>query len=201
LIIIANADENAYLTVSSIAPTLTFDSFAPLEYRMRTLGSWLGKQHEAEAWLHAFAAKNAAMWQQLYMDTIQPGESASALVYDHGNHLYAMGMSGFSTALYAPCGLQPTEEIKAILDEGLGFAEVDPARLPAYSGDHIFMFIPEDKVSRKAMERLLQSSLWSNLPAVRQGHVYLLEAGKWNSGDALTREKLLTLLPKLLGRG
>ncbi|MNO37911.1 HTH-type transcriptional activator Btr [compost metagenome] len=201
LIIIANADEKAYGTVSSIAPTLTFDSFAPLEHRMRTLGSWLGKQHEAEAWLHAFAAKNAAMWQQLYTDTLRPGESASALVYDHGNHLYAMGMSGFSTALYAPYGLQPTEEIKAILDEGLGFAEVDPARLPTYSGDHIFMFTPEDKDSLKAMERLLQSPLWSNLPAVRQGHVYLLEASKWNSGDALTREKLLTLLPKLLGRG
>ncbi len=199
LIIIANADERAYRVVSGIAPTLTFDSFAPLEHRMRTLGSWLGKQHEAEAWLDSFTTKNAAMWQHLYTDTLQRGETASALIYDHGNHLFAMGMSGLSTALYAPCGLQATEEIQAILDEGLGFAEVDPARLRAYTGDHIFMLIPERKDSRKAMERLLQSSIWSRLPAVRQDQVYLLDGSKWNSGDALTREKLLTLLPKLLG--
>lgn len=199
LIIIANADERAYGAVAGIAPTLTFDSFAPLEHRMRTLGSWLGKQHEAEAWLDSFTAKNAAMWQQLYTDTLLPGETASALFYDHGDHLYAMGMSGLSTALYAPCGLQPTEVIKGILDEGLGFAEVDPERLHAYTGDYIFMLIPERKDSRVAMERLLQSSLWNSLPAVRQGHVYLLDGNKWNSSDALTREKLLTLLPKLLG--
>ncbi|OMD94293.1 AraC family transcriptional regulator [Paenibacillus odorifer] len=199
LIILANSDERAYRAVSGIAPTLTFDSFASLDNRMRTLGSWLGKQREAEAWLESFTIKNAAMWQQLYTTTLQVGETASALVYDHGDHLYAMGMSGFSTALYAPCGLQPTEEIQAILDEELGFAEVDPTRLPAYAGDHIFMFIPERKDSRAAMERLLDSSLWNNLPAVRQGHVYLLDGSKWNSSDALTREKLLTLLPKLLG--
>ncbi|WP_248547991.1 AraC family transcriptional regulator [Paenibacillus odorifer] len=199
LIILANSDERAYRAVSGIAPTLTFDSFAPLDNRMRTLGSWLGKQREAEAWLESFTIKNAAMWQQLYSTTLQVGETASALVYDHGDHLYAMGMSGFSTALYAPFGLQPTEEIQAILDEELGFAEVDPIRLPAYAGDHIFMFIPERKDSRAAMERLLDSSLWNTLPAVRQGHVYLLDGSKWNSSDALTREKLLTLLPKLLG--
>lgn len=201
LIIIANSDDKAYRAVVDIAPTLTFDSFAPLEHRMRTLGSWLGKQHEAEAWLDSFAAKNAAMWQQLYMSTLRPGETASALIYDHGNHLYAMGMSGLSTALYAPNGLQPTDEIKAILDGELGFAEVDPARLPFYAGDHIFMLIPERQDSRVAMEKLLDSSLWKNIPAVRKGQAYLLDGSKWNYGDALTREKLLTLLPKLLGGG
>ncbi|MEK5396336.1 AraC family transcriptional regulator [Paenibacillus sp. FSL K6-2859] len=201
LIIIANSDDKAYRAVVDIAPTLTFDSFAPLEHRMRTLGSWLGKQHEAEAWLDSFAAKNAAMWQQLYMNTLRPGETASALIYDHGNHLYAMGMSGLSTALYAPNGLQPTDEIQAILDEELGFAEVDPARLPSYAGDYIFMLIPERQDSRVAMEKLLDSSLWKNLSAVRKGQAYLLDGSKWNYGDALTREKLLMLLPKLLGGG
>lgn len=69
LIILANSDERAYRAVSGIAPTLTFDSFASLDKRMRTLGSWLGKQREAEAWLESFTIKNAAMWQQLYTTT------------------------------------------------------------------------------------------------------------------------------------
>ncbi len=44
LIIIANSDEKLYKRVADIAPALTFDSFAPLEQRMRTLGGWLGNQ-------------------------------------------------------------------------------------------------------------------------------------------------------------
>lgn len=199
LIIIANSDERAYTRVSGIAPTLTFDSFAPLDQRMRILGKWLGKQREAEAWLEAYYAKNAAMWQRLYAEGLQPGETASALVYDHGNHLFAMGMTGLSTALYAPGGLQPTAEIKGILDRSLGFGEVDPARLHSYAGDRVFMLIPERADSREAMKQLLQTPLWNSLPAMQRGHVYLLDGAKWNSGDALTRERLLTLLPKLLG--
>ncbi|WNS41139.1 helix-turn-helix domain-containing protein [Paenibacillus sp. MMS20-IR301] len=199
LIIIANPDERIYRRVSGIAPTVTFDSFAPLEERMRILGGWLGKPNEAEAWLEAYHAKNAAMWQRLYTGVLQPGETASALVYDHGSHLFAMGMSGLSTALYAPGGLQPTAEIKAMLDQGLGFGEVDPAQLHSYAGDRVFMLVPEREDSREAMKQLLQSPLWSSLPAVQRGHVYMLDSAKWNSGDALTRERLLTLLPKLLG--
>ncbi|WP_025708448.1 hypothetical protein [Paenibacillus graminis] len=99
LIIVANADEQLYASIAGIAPTLTFDSFAPLDSRMRILGQGLGKPREAEAWLAAFHAKNAAMWQRLYSDILRPGETASALLYDHGNSLFAMGMSiALSTA-------------------------------------------------------------------------------------------------------
>ncbi|MEK3687393.1 helix-turn-helix domain-containing protein [Paenibacillus sp. FSL R10-2736] len=199
LIIIANSDERAYTRVSGIAPTLTFDSFAPLEHRLRILGGWLGRQREAEAWLEAYHAKNAAMWQRLYAEGLQTGETASALVYDHGNRLFAMAMTGLSTALYAPGGLQPTAEIKGLLDQGLGFGEVDPAKLHSYAGDRVFMLIPEREDSREAMEQLLRTPLWNSLPAVQEGRVYMLDGAKWNSGDALTRERLLTLLPRLLG--
>lgn len=108
-------------------------------------------------------------------------------------------MTGLSTALYAPGGLQPTAAIKDILDKDLGFREVDPAMLHSYAGDRVFMLIPEREDSREAMQELLQTELWSSLPAVEQGHAYMLDGAKWNSGDALTRERLLTLLPRLLG--
>lgn len=200
LIIIANPDEKVYKRVAGIAPALTFDSFAPLEHRMRTLGGWLGKQREAEAWLAGFADRNAAMWQRLYgSGVLSPGETASALIFDHGNHLYAMGLSGLSSALYAPGGLRPTAEIQAALDAELGFAEVDPQRLHTYAGDRVFMLVPEREDSRAAMDALLQSPAWRSLPAVQQGHAYLLDSSKWNFSDALTRERLLTLLPKVLG--
>ncbi|MDQ0492874.1 hypothetical protein [Paenibacillus brasilensis] len=39
----------------------------------------------------------------------------------------------------------------------------------------------------------------NELPAVRQGRVYFTDADRWNWSDAMTRQKLLTALPKLLG--
>ncbi|MFD2875508.1 hypothetical protein ACFTAO_05240 [Paenibacillus rhizoplanae] len=57
LIILASPDEQVYRSVAGIAPSLTFDSFAPLEQRLRILGEWLGKQREAAVWLQAYHAK------------------------------------------------------------------------------------------------------------------------------------------------
>ncbi|URJ61597.1 hypothetical protein [Paenibacillus polymyxa] len=44
----------------------------------------------------------------------------------------------------------------------------------------------------------MKSKRWLQLPAVRQGRVYFVEADRWNWSDAMTRQKLLTALPKLL---
>ncbi|WP_461615262.1 hypothetical protein [Clostridium sp. Marseille-QA1073] len=40
--------------------------------------------------------------------------------------------------------------------------------------------------------------MWYNLPAAKDGYVYLVDNMKWNSEDAFTREKLLEELPKIL---
>ncbi|MGG1616466.1 helix-turn-helix domain-containing protein [Paenibacillus sp. NRS-1782] len=198
LIIIANSDEQEYERIAGIAPTVTFNSFATLEERLRTLGSWLGKERNAEQWLSAFAARNLSMWQQLGTE-ITAGETASVFIFDHGNRLFVMGMSGFAAALYHPQGFQPVEPIQKILDEGHGFAEIEPNQLPDYAGNRIFMLIPTASDSKRTLERMLNSTLWRSLPAVRQGRVYFVEADRWNWNDAMTRQKLLTELPKLLG--
>ncbi|MBP1310161.1 ABC-type Fe3+-hydroxamate transport system substrate-binding protein [Paenibacillus sp. 1182] len=197
LIIIANSDEQEYKRIASIAPTVTFNSFATLEERMRTLGAWLGKEREAERWLSTFKARNLAMWQQLGTQ-ITAGETASVFIFDHGDRLFVMGMSGFSSALYHPQGFQPVEPIQKVLDEGHGFAEIDPNELPDYAGDRIFMLVPTAPESKRTLERMISSPLWRSLPAVRQGRVYFVEADRWNWSDAMTRQKLLTALPKLL---
>ncbi|WP_420539926.1 ABC transporter substrate-binding protein [Paenibacillus polymyxa] len=197
LIIIANSDEQEYERIASIAPTVTFNSFAALEERLRTLGAWLDKEQEAERWLATFTARNLAMWQQLSTH-ITAGETASVFIYDHGDRLFVMGMSGFSSALYHPHGFQPVEPIQKMLDEGLGFAEINPNELPDYAGDRIFMLVPTAPDSKHTLECMLNSPLWHSLPAVRQGQVYFVEADRWNWSDAMTRQKLLTALPKLL---
>lgn len=117
---------------------------------------------------------------------------------ENESRLFVMGMSGLSTGLYHARGFQPTEPIRKVLSDGLGYKEISTEELPFYAGDRIFMLIPGNAVSRQTAEVMMQSSLWGNLPAVRNGLVHVLEAERWNYGDAHTLVKLLNLLPELL---
>lgn len=60
------------------------------------------------------------------------------------------------------------------------------------------MLVPTAPESKRTLERMISSPLWRSLPAVRQGRVYFVEADRWNWIDAMTRQKLLAALPKLL---
>ncbi|AET59641.1 ferrichrome-binding protein [Paenibacillus terrae HPL-003] len=134
LIITGNTDEKQYAALSKIAPTIVFDTFAPLNERLLHLGEIVNKKKAAEDWLAQYKIK-----------------------------------------------------------------EIEPSQLPDYAGNRIFMLIPTASDSKRTLERMLNSSLWRSLPAVRQGQVYFVEADRWNWNDAMTRQKLLTALPKLLG--
>ncbi|WP_083830019.1 ABC transporter substrate-binding protein [Paenibacillus sp. HGF5] len=197
LIILAHADEKEYRWFSRIAPTVTFNSFAPLAHRLHTLGDWLGRTCEAEQWLAWYRAKSEEMWRELQR-AIKPGETATVLVFDHGSRLFVMGMSGLSTGLYHTHGFQPTEPVRTVLSDGMGYKEISAEDLPAYAGDRIFMLLPGNPISKQAAENLMESSIWHNLPAVQNGLVHMLEADCWNYGDAHTLVKLLNLLPELL---
>ncbi|MNP55289.1 hypothetical protein D3C76_1499180 [compost metagenome] len=62
----------------------------------------------------------------------------------------------------------------------------------------MFVMLPEEVVARQATEMLMKSPSWQALPAVQNGRVYPVEESTWNVGDALTSDRLLTLLPELL---
>ncbi|SMF91824.1 ABC-type Fe3+-hydroxamate transport system, substrate-binding protein [Paenibacillus uliginis N3/975] len=197
LIIFANADENQYQKISQIAPTVTFNSFASLEQRLLTLGDWFDRKQAAEQWLNIYHTKAVAMWKQLRCE-IKPGETASVFIIEHGKRLFVMGTIGLSSALYHPLGFQPVEKIQEVLDLGEEFREIPKTDLPGYAGDRIFMLLPDNPVSRKEANGLINDPIWKNLSAVKNGCAYILEANEWNHSDALIREKVLDMLPNLL---
>lgn len=197
LIIFANADERQYNLISGIAPTVTFNSFAPLAVRLHVLGEMLDHRLEAEKWLNRYHAKAEAVWKQL-SSLVDPGETASVLQYDHGRRLYVMGSAGLTPGLYHPHGFRPVSRVQKLLNNGEGFAEISEEDLSAFAGGRLFMMQSKYAESRAAMEDLMSSRSWRNLPAVQRGHIYELEASEWNYGDAITQELLLELLPQLL---
>jgi len=198
LIIFTNADEQKYKEISSIAPTVTLNSWGTLEDRIRILGEWLGKQEQASAWLTLFYEKENKMWDQL-QPKLRRGETASVFLFDHGNRLFSMGCTGFPTSLYHPNGFCPVKRIHQAIQAGRGYEEVAMNELPTYAGDRIFILISDKQAEKLALERLIATDLWRELPAVKNGLVYFIDERKWNRSDAFTREQLLSELQRLLG--
>ncbi|MGM1046395.1 MAG: ABC transporter substrate-binding protein [Bacillota bacterium] len=197
LIITANTDESEYEQLSKIAPTLMFDTFAPLEDRMTLLGDILGKQQQAKKWLTEYQAKNEAMWKQLQEEVIEPGETASVFTYYPGDRLFVMAGTGLPQFLYDPNGFKPVDMIQDIIDANKGFEHISLELLPKYAGDRIFILNAVGDEAQQSTANLMKSKIWLDLPAVKKGNVYFIDIIKASS-DASTREWLLEELPRML---
>ncbi|WP_054024000.1 ABC transporter substrate-binding protein [Bacillus sp. FJAT-28004] len=197
LIIFSNSDEQQYEVISKVAPTVTFNSFATLEERMRTLGDLLNKKQEAEDWLAEHAVKTAEMWKQIHDSGIKEGETASVFTMYPGNRLFIMAGTGLPQFLYEKGGFKPTPIIQDIIDKEQGFVEISSELLPEYAADRIFILNPVAPDAQQSTNELMKSDIWLKLPAVKNGQVYNLDLLKASS-DALSREWLIEELPKAL---
>ncbi|MEC0091622.1 AraC family transcriptional regulator [Paenibacillus macquariensis] len=199
LIILASSDEEQYNKAMGIAPTVTFDSFAPLEERLHTLGNLLGVRVVAEQWLENYKERTEQMWMRL-SEELQPGESASVFITDRGGRFFVMGTIGLPATLYHKSGFQAPSSIGQLLDRGVSYMEISIDDLTHFAGDRIFMVLTKEASSRQAAYELAESKVWKGLPAVRSGHAYWVEDCEWNYGDALTSIHILDMLPDLLTR-
>lgn len=197
LIMVGNTDEKEYEQLSKIAPTIMFDTFAPLDERITLLGDIVGKKQQAEQWLADYHVKANKMWDELHAAGVKDGETASVFTYYPGNRLFVMASTGLSQVLYQPNGFKPTSPIQEILDSKTGFKEISMEFLPKYAGDRILILLPVPDEAKRSTDELLKTAIWKELPAVKQGHVYSIDIVKSGS-DASTREWLLQELPKLL---
>ncbi|MFF2019242.1 ABC transporter substrate-binding protein [Paenibacillus sp. NPDC058177] len=197
LIIYSVTDEADFEALSKIAPTVIFDTFAPLKERMLELGTILGKTKEAESWLAQYKVKEAAMWEQLKASGMKPGETASVFTYYPGDRLFVMATTGLSQVLYEENGFKPTPLIQKVLDDKKGFEEISMELLKEYAGDRIFILNPVADEAKKSTEQLISSQMWKNLPAVKNGYVYFQDIEQ-TSADASTRDWLLQQIPNLI---
>ncbi|MGG4502156.1 ABC transporter substrate-binding protein [Paenibacillus polymyxa] len=197
LIITADTDEKQYAALTKIAPTIMFDTFAPLNDRLLHLGDIVNKKKAAEDWLTQYKIKEAEMWTKLHAQGVKSGETASVFTYYPGDRLFVMARTGLSQILYEENGLKPTPLIQKALDEDKGFVQLSQEVIGQYAGDRIFILSTPSSEAQQSTEQLMKSKLWLQLPAVKQGHVYMQDIGKTES-DASTREWLLEELPKLI---
>ncbi|MCR8658637.1 ABC transporter substrate-binding protein [Paenibacillus endoradicis] len=197
LIIFSNSDAAQYEQISKVAPTVTFNSFAPIAERMQTLGDLLGKQTEAEAWLARYNTTMKEMWALLHESGIKESETASVFTMYPGNRLFVMAGAGLPQFLYEENGFKPVDKVQEIIDQEIGFVEISAELLNEYVGDRIFILNPVDPAALESTNELMESEVWKNLPAVKSGYVYNFDIVKAGS-DALSRDWMIEELPKVI---
>ncbi len=187
-------DEELIRKLSRIAPIVTYNKYAPLYQRFRTIATIVGRQQLAEEWIATHEQKLNALKRHLPLPNRE--ETASSFICQDGK-LFVMAGKGLLSTLYGSGMVNAQANIRKLIAQHVAFAEVTPEQLPLFCGDRVYLIqSANDSQTRQQLERTAQ---WSNLPAVQNGQAYLID-DKWNYDDPITKQYLLDELPVLLGQ-
>jgi iron complex transport system substrate-binding protein len=188
LIIFDDWDETGIEALSQIAPTVVvgLDGTFPTEERVRQLAELLGRGEQADTWFSDYRTKVASVKEQL---NLTEGETATSLLV-LGSDLYIMGNKGLNETLYGQLGFKPTEGVQKLIDTGERFANISDEVLPQYIGTHLFLLTDNSSETVARQTALMDSGLWTALPAVKEGRIYTFDS-KYNFDDPVTLDRLL----------
>ncbi|BBI35796.1 AraC family transcriptional regulator [Cohnella abietis] len=181
--------------VAQIAPTLVINRLDSNFDQLRLMATVVGKRPHAEKWIKEYKTKSKALWSQFRLD-IGINETVTVIVVVDGK-LYVMGNYGLSFTLYHPLAFKPSEKVREMIEMGIDFRKISTEMIESYVGDRLFLLVGEDPISVNEAKRLINSPLWRELSPVRKNLVHFMDA-KWNYGDSLTLERVLTELPGVL---
>lgn len=177
---------------SKIAPTVVGPFFRGAEVSLRTVGEILGRSEEAEAWLEAYEEK-AQRTKEALSHVVKEGQTGIVLqFYQKSIYVYP---SGTYPTVNEVLGLKvPVESMKE-LTRGL---ELSQEVLPEYAADHIFVTTSLD-YDQEYYDEILSSSIWQNLPAVKNDQVYFI-GSRISGGDALSLDWALDEVVRLMSK-
>ncbi|NEW05106.1 iron-siderophore ABC transporter substrate-binding protein [Paenibacillus sp. SYP-B3998] len=174
LIIAFESQDKVYDQLQKIAPTLLLERFADWRTNIVTFGQITGKEIEAKKVIADYDKKTSE-WKTKLSQKLGEQTVGVLRVRDKELRLYMKsGMVG--TRLYKELGLNTPSLVVDSKDEWL---PMSMEMLPKINPDHIFLMVDdEDK-----MKELKELPLWTNLNAVRSGHVYPIDTELWITGN------------------
>jgi len=185
--------------MSKIAPTVVLKYSDDVFTRLRTIGDVLGKSKEAADWIAKYEAK-AKEKKELLKSTVKPGETAAAFISYQDKMLYVYAGQNLGTTLYDALGFTPPPKVAELLakNKNLPWQSISVEALPEYAADRIFLVVNEANADvKKRSDELMNSPVWRNLPAVKNGKAYVI-GSNWALYNPLTLDMLLDEMPKLL---
>ncbi|MCA9879167.1 MAG: iron-siderophore ABC transporter substrate-binding protein [Thermomicrobiales bacterium] len=161
--------ELSYDQLSKIAPTVAFDAWTDTRANQREVGLAIGKAEDAEARIAAYDETVATARGQL---DAAVGDETVAFLRIFQRELRLEGGTGETgPMLFGELGLTPAGIVEPLMDT---WAEVLSLEMvPQIDADHLFVQPEID--SDEYYEELLSSPLWQEVPAVRNGNVYVVD--------------------------
>ncbi|MCM3361112.1 MULTISPECIES: iron-hydroxamate ABC transporter substrate-binding protein [Bacillaceae] len=165
----ASAVEGAkYDQYAKIAPTYVVAKENNNDWRTRlqTIGEVVGKKEEAEKVLSDYNQK-AEEAKTKIQESIK--DESAAAIWLVSNQLFIVGENVSSGAvLYGDLGLKVPEVVKEISATATGnWSAISLEKLAQLDADHLFLINSDGEGAE-----LLKDSLWSNIPAVKNGNIY-----------------------------
>lgn len=178
--------------LSAIAPTIVVgESTSPDsdKRRLRDVAKILGAEARAEQVLADYEARlreaRRLLSQRLRRETV-----AVLRVRARKYNLFGAGLT--LPVLYDDLGLQPPALVKTqLLDKKRESMVLDPELLPDLAADHLFVIINPQLASDRHTSALEEISLWKQVPAVANGHVYYVSQTNWMSRGVIARSVVL----------
>ncbi|WP_338654070.1 AraC family transcriptional regulator [Lysinibacillus sp. Y5S-8] len=160
---------------SLIAPTVAmpYNSFESIQEEMRYFGDLLDKKDVAEQWITDFESRTSKLHDEVQA-VLDEGETVSIMQeYDGKVFLFGPKSGRGGRIMYEILGANPPATIpEHMLAES--FYEFSLELLPEYTGDYLVL------TTESTLEELQADPIWGNLPAIRDGKVFLwTESQSW----------------------
>ena len=171
-IICTQFQEKMYDSLAKIAPTILMDRNEDWRDSLVTIGKIVGKEKEAEKVLNDYNEKTAKLKAEL---TAKMGGQTVALIRPRDNNIRIHTTAHRTAAiLYKDLGLTPP---KQLVNDKETSSMISLESLTELNADHYFYLT--DDLFQKLSEQIQSTAVWKNLNAVKQNHVYPVNATLW----------------------
>ncbi|WP_342561594.1 iron-siderophore ABC transporter substrate-binding protein [Paenibacillus sp. FSL R7-0345] len=173
LILMTDFQEEAYESVSKIAPTIVLDFYEDWRATLATMGEITGKQAEAKTVQQAYEDKLTGLREQL---KAKLGNETVALIRPRPEGIRVHGPEHRTgSILYDDLGLNAPEFVTAITEDTS--VEISMETVADIGADRYFLL--SDDLFAKDAEELANSPVWKSMDAVKNNRAYDVNATLW----------------------
>ncbi|MCP1185910.1 ABC transporter substrate-binding protein [Paenibacillus sp. 1781tsa1] len=180
--------------LEKIAPTVIYPWEDNLYDQLRYIGDIVGKKAEAEEWITKHEAK--ATERKAEMSNLVGEDQTVAAVEIFKDSFQVAGTRNMGFVLHDLLGLKRMPWVQEEVDKSDGFVVyTEPQsleKLPVITADYLIIKVNDTQPgSTEFYEKMQESSLWKNLPAVKNGNVFIVPHDKWWSYTLFSTDALL----------
>jgi ferric hydroxamate/heme transport system substrate-binding protein len=171
-----------YDQLSKIAPTVSIggDASGDRENRILDVGDVLGMGAQAQQRLADF--REALRGARDTLAAAARDQPVTFLRFRRNTCVIYTRASMFGPLLFDELALTPDPAMPVVMTGG-GWDVQSVERLSTLQSEYIFMVVDPD--SEVYLDRVMDTPIWQNIPAVQHGHVRRVASGTWLSGDGV----------------